>query len=399
MNTYKHGGRGLELLIPGFIRDLEGRTENSWDFLWGAVGAPVASMESEEVVLWMEEIGAPPEVVDLQRKDRNRGKDIHEYVSQSLTDSGAITKMMSLFKTTRKPALRMLMNLRLRERKSAEAGTMQRPLLETIREVISILTEMKKLGHGRYHGAHEFAKKFSCNRGIDVLMQIIRTADDDSCLAALWALTLINDSAEERHYETSVPEALNRYEKRKLIIKANGINTMMHVLENRSDAARELALHLLQAIMSFPQHWLGFSGWPMTTYYNDGQMALLRGCLKTILKVLDQSPSNKVKLKCLALITEFMSGDDVDVDRHTSTQLEPSFFIDPKSRSRCNTPSSASSQKSQRFSMFQRLKTGDEYVILNLRLCSEQVYVCVCVRARQRAVSHLAACDCACHHV
>jgi len=355
MNTYKHGGRGLEVLIPGFIRDLEGRTDNSWDFLWGAVGPPVASMSPDQVAQWMEDIGAPPETVALQRADRNVGKDIHEYASASLTDSEAISKMMLLFKTQRKPALRMLMNMRLRERRANEANMKQRPLLETIHEVIGILTEMKKLGYGRYHGAHEFAKKFSCDRGVDVLMQIIKSADDDSCLAALWAMTLINDSAEERHYETSEPEALNRYEKRKLIIKADGINTLMHVLDHRSDDARELALHLLQAIMSFPQHWLGFSGWPMSTYFNDGQLALLRGCLKTVLKVFVESPSSKVRLLCLAVMIEFMASDDADVDRHTTTKLEPTFFIGGKSRSRCNTPSSASSQKSQRFAMFQRL--------------------------------------------
>jgi hypothetical protein len=356
MNTYKHGGRGLEVLIPGFIRDLEGRTDNSWDFLWGAVGPPVASMSPDQVLQWMEDIGSPPETVALQRADKNMGKDIHEYVSASTTDSEAISQMMTLFKTQRKPALRMLMNMRLRERRANEAKTKKRPLLETIHEVIGILTEMKKLGYGRYHGAHEFAKKFSCDRGVDVLMQIVKTADDDSCLAALWAMTLINDSAEERHYETSEPEALNRYEKRKLIVKADGINTLVHVLRNRSDDARELALHLLQAIMAFPKHWLGFSGWPMSTYYNDGQLALLRGCLKTVLKVFAESPSSRVRLLCLAVMIEFMASDDADVERHTSIRLEPTFFVPSKSRSRCNTPSSASSQKSQRFSMFQRLR-------------------------------------------
>ena len=355
MNTYKHGGRGLEVLIPGFIRDLEGRTDNSWDFLWGEVGPAVGSMSPDAVVLWMEALGTPAEAVAVQRKDENRGKDIHDYVSQSQTDSEAISKMMCLFGTTRKPALRLLMNMRLRQRKAEAAGSVQRPLLDTIHEVIAILTEMKKLGFGRYHGAHEFAKKFSCNRGVDVLMAIIREADDESCLAALWALTLINDSAEERHYETSEPEALNRFEKRKLIIKADGINTMMHVLEHRADEARELALHLLQAIMSFPQHWLGFSGWPMTTYFNDGQLALLQGYAKKILNVMDASESCKVKLLCIAVLSEFMASDDADVDRHTSTRLEPSFFIEPTARSRANTPSSASSQKSQRFAMMQRI--------------------------------------------
>jgi hypothetical protein len=116
MNTYKHGGRGLEVLIPGFIRDLEGRTDNSWDFLWGAVGPPVVSMSPDQVLQWMEDIGSPPETVALQRVDRNMGKDIHDYVSASTTDSEAISQMMTLFKTQRKPALRMLMNMRLRER-------------------------------------------------------------------------------------------------------------------------------------------------------------------------------------------------------------------------------------------------------------------------------------------
>ena len=339
MNSYKHGGRGLEVLIPGFIRDLEGRTENSWDYLWGAVGPPVSSMSPDDVAQWMEDIGIHSNTVDVQRKDMNRGKDVHDFVSQCPTDSEAISKMMSLFRTTRKPALRMLMNLRLRERQAAEAGAAKRPLIETIHEVIGILTDMKKLGNGRYHGAHEFAKKFSCNRGIDVLIQVIRDADDESCLAALWALILISDSAEERNYETSEPEALNRFEKRKLIIKADGIGTMMQVLEYRSDDARELALHLLRSIMAFPGHWLGFSGWVMTTYFDDFQMALLRNCIHTVIKVLDTSDSKKVRLLCLSVLNEFMASDDADVDRHTSTTLEPSFFIPPKARSRANTPS------------------------------------------------------------
>ena len=94
MNNYKHGGRGLEVLIPGFIRDLEERTENSWDFLWGPVGKPVALMTAEDVVQWMQDIQAPQEAVDVQRKDQMTGKDIHDYVSQSITDSEAINKMM-----------------------------------------------------------------------------------------------------------------------------------------------------------------------------------------------------------------------------------------------------------------------------------------------------------------
>jgi len=139
---------------------------------------------------------------------------------------------------------------------------------------------------------------------------------------------------------------------------------MMHVFEHRPDDSRELALHLLQAIISFPQHWLGFSGWAMTTYYNDGHLALIRGLLKAVLKVLDESPSHKVKLLCIAVVTEFMASDDADVDRHTAIQLDPSFFIEPQSRSRCNTPSSASSQKSQRFAMFQRIRSDDYEVLV-----------------------------------
>ena len=359
MERYHHGGRGLEVLIPGLIRDLEQRSDNSWDFLWGSVGPPVQMMSPDDVLQWMSDISIPSDVRDVQRKDMNHGKDIHGYVTQSVTDSEAIGKMMTLFRTARKPALRMLMNMRLRERIHSEAGKPKRDLLKTVNDVVSILTEMKKLGNGRYHGAHEFAKKFASDRGVDVLMQIIKTADDETSLAALWAMTLINDSAEERPYETSESEALSRYEKRKLIVKADGINTMVHVLANRPDDSRELALHLLKAIMTFPQHWLGFSGWAMSTYFDDFQLALLRGCITTILHVLDNSQSCKVKLGCIEVLSEFMASDDVDIDRHTSNQLEPSFFIPPKTRSRANTPSSASSQKSQRFAMLARLQ-GDQ---------------------------------------
>ena len=50
MERYHHGGRGLEVQIPGLIRDLEQRSDNSWDFLWGAVGPPVQMMSPDGVL-------------------------------------------------------------------------------------------------------------------------------------------------------------------------------------------------------------------------------------------------------------------------------------------------------------------------------------------------------------
>ena len=111
MERYHHGGRGLEVLIPGLIRDLEQRSDNSWDFLWGSVGPPVQMMSPDDVLQWMSDISIPSDVRDVQRKDMNHGKDIHGYITQSVTDSEAIGKMMTLFRTARKPALRMLMNI------------------------------------------------------------------------------------------------------------------------------------------------------------------------------------------------------------------------------------------------------------------------------------------------
>lgn len=75
------------------MRILEGRDLDSWDFLWGELGAPVSLMTWEEVALWLEQLHVPQEAIDKQLKEQNTGEEIQTYVETSSSDNDAIQRV------------------------------------------------------------------------------------------------------------------------------------------------------------------------------------------------------------------------------------------------------------------------------------------------------------------
>jgi hypothetical protein len=85
---------GQEKLITDFVRILEGRESDTWDFLWGELGPPVSEMSWEEVALWLENLGIAPEAVDKQLREQSTGDEVQAYVETSSSDKEALQKVL-----------------------------------------------------------------------------------------------------------------------------------------------------------------------------------------------------------------------------------------------------------------------------------------------------------------
>lgn len=260
-----------------------------------------------------------------------------------------------MFNLPRREALKVVMNTRLRERRHRLQGKPERTVNDVILEIINILQSMRAQGFGRYHGSHAFASKFAGNRGIDALLMHVRDGDNHTCFNALWALTLIGDSAEERPTENCESEAFARFEKRKLMIKAGGISIFINVLSKRPDESKELALHLLQALLVYPSHWIGWNGELMSQFFNSTSQVLLGGTLSILLDLLDRSKSLILRKLSLEIVQELMLADDAKAKRHCDVTLDSKFFRDPAPRSRANTASTDVSVGLLRTNMLTRM--------------------------------------------
>lgn len=82
------------------MRDLEGRTEDSWAFLYGPIGPPARDMDWEDMVLWFETLDMPEDVLEFQRENMYEGQDFSDLLEYSFSDNQATKKVGSFHPET-----------------------------------------------------------------------------------------------------------------------------------------------------------------------------------------------------------------------------------------------------------------------------------------------------------
>eukprot|EP00282_Hemiselmis_andersenii_P008712 CAMPEP_0114158616 /NCGR_PEP_ID=MMETSP0043_2-20121206/27321_1 /TAXON_ID=464988 /ORGANISM="Hemiselmis andersenii, Strain CCMP644" /LENGTH=226 /DNA_ID=CAMNT_0001254405 /DNA_START=76 /DNA_END=753 /DNA_ORIENTATION=+ len=226
MTKFVTGGAGHGQKIIEYMRDLEGETEDPNIYLWGPIGPAIKDFDWEDFTVWLETMALPEVVVEKQRGMQYTGKDWQEMLDTQHNDTGMIEGAMKMLDMPRNFAVKCINNTKARTKKLSGGTTLVMTPLQAVEKVIAELQHMQQQGFGRYHGADVFTSMLASNRGVDALLRIVQTEEDETCLAALQALLIMSGANEARPTEASFSEAEKRFEIRKLMVKANGTRVL-----------------------------------------------------------------------------------------------------------------------------------------------------------------------------
>ena len=231
------------------VLDLEEKDGSTIQSQHGPLGKQIREMDWEEILVWLEQMGARDIIIELQREKQHSGQDIENIIQKSwkvaieevifynsfsaflfANPKFIAFQIQTALSADRKLAIRMILNATHRNQAKL-APLERRSPLQALDLLIASLEHMACATPGRYHGADALARKFAGDNGVDIIVRLVRDGDGAVCTRALRALGLLCTALEARAAEPSHADALRRFDLRRLAVKAGAVEALAHARE------------------------------------------------------------------------------------------------------------------------------------------------------------------------